>query len=119
MNQSMFEPKKSGNMVVRPLLPREKDDYTVAWWKSLSLSYITLPAAGAGLIVLSKLFGRLFDELFEFANTFYLYVSQETMDSIRTGASVGVKIGLVMVALGVFNLIIKIFRPGTDEDDDD
>jgi len=117
MNQSTFEPKKRGNVVVRPLLPKEKDDYTIAWWKSLSSSYITLPAYGGGLIALSHLIGKLFTELIGFANTFYLYVSPETVRTIEAGQAIGIKIGIVMVAIGVFNIIVRIFHRG-DEDDD-
>jgi transposase len=117
MNPSTFEPKKSGNMVVRPLLPKEKDDYTLKWWKSLSLSYITLPAYGGGLIVLSNLVGKLFTELIDFANTFYLYVSPETVKMIETGKTIGVGIGIIMVAVGVINLIVKIFHRGEEDDD--
>jgi len=117
MNRSTFEPKKSGNMVVRPLLPKEKDDYTIKWRKSLSSSYITLPLYGGCLIGLSHLLEKLFSELIDFARTCYLHVSPETIQTIRMGKAIGIGIGSVMVAVGALNIIVRIFDRG-DEDDD-
>lgn len=111
-----FSPKKGPSTTMRPLLPKEKDDYTIRWFKSLSKSYITLPIAGIATIVGSTFLGSFFETLIRFARSCSLTVAADTEAIFATGKTVGIAIGAVLLVKGVLNII---FRDKDDNDDDD
>ncbi|MDD5098952.1 MAG: hypothetical protein PHP35_01245 [Candidatus Colwellbacteria bacterium] len=100
---------------MRPLLPKEKDDYTIRWFKSLSKSYITLPIAGIAAIAGSSLLGSFFEEMIRFARSCSLTVAADTEAMFATGKTIGIAIGVILLVKGVLNIV---FRDRNDDEDD-
>ncbi|MDD4931170.1 MAG: hypothetical protein PHG66_03400 [Candidatus Colwellbacteria bacterium] len=108
MSNMEFPPRKSmltrDGITSRPLLPKEKDDYTIMWFSSLSKSYIGLPMNGALVMVVSVAGDKLFTEMIGLAKDFYLVVSPATVSGGHTLAKLAFGIGGLMLMKGLMNI---------------
>ena len=98
------------SVVVRPLFPSEKDDFTVSYFHSLSKSYIGLPLTGIGTIVTALLGKELFSTLIDFCASSYLSVGAATIVAIEKGLFIVLVAGAVMLVIGLKNLFAKILE---------
>ena len=108
MSNMDFPPRKSmltrDGVTSRPLMPKEKDDYTVMWFGSLSKSYIGLPMTGVLVMVISVAGDKLFTEMVNLAEDFYLAVSPATVSGGHTLAKLAFGIGGLMLMKGLMNI---------------